>query len=119
MWQIIPSLASCLQDLAVVFTEPSCRTQIEVLLGWLMCLGRRTEYRVFEAIDASRVASRAERHPFDRFYNFFSRSAWTVEKLGHELCVAIVVRLHLSGVLYLIVDDTLLHKRGKHVYGLG
>ena len=57
MWQIIPSLASCLQDLAVVFTEPSWRTQVEVLLGWLMCLGRRTEYRVFEAIDASRVDS--------------------------------------------------------------
>jgi len=30
-----------------------------------------------------------------------------------------VVRLHLRGVLTLLVDDTLLHKRGKHVYGLG
>jgi len=35
------------------------------------------------------------------------------------LCVMIVVRLHLRGVLTLLVDDTLLHKRGKHVYGLG
>ena len=119
MWQIIPSLASLLQDLSPVFTEPTLRTHTAILLGWLMCLGRHTEYRVFEAIDASRVASRAQRHPFDRFYNFFSRSAWTIEKLGHELCVAIVVRLHLTGVLTLLVDDTLLHKRGKHVYGLG
>jgi hypothetical protein len=119
MWQIIPSLAALVQDLAPAFTEPTCRTQVEVLLGWLMCLGRHTEYRVFEAIDASRVASRAQRHPFDRFYNFFSRSAWTVNKLGHELLVSIVTRLHVTGVLYLIVDDTLLHKRGKHVYGLG
>jgi hypothetical protein len=119
MWQIIPSLAAILQDLIPVFTEPTFRTHTEVLLGWLMCLGRHTEYRVFEAIDASRVASRAQRHPFDRFYNFFSRSAWTVQKLGHELLVSIVTRLHLSGVLYLLVDDTLLHKRGKHVYGLG
>lgn len=119
MWQMIPSLAVILQDLAPAFTEPSFRTQLEVVLGWLMCLGRRTEYRVFEAIDASRVASRAERHPFDRFYNFFSRSAWTVEKLGHQLLVSLVTRLHLLGVLYLIVDDTLLHQRGKRVYGLG
>lgn len=119
MWQIIPSLAAILQDLVPVFTEPTLRTHTEVLLGWLMCLGRHTEYRVFEAIDASRVASRAQRHPFDRFYNFFSRSAWTVKKLGHELLASIVTRLHLTGVLYLIVDDTLLHKRGKHVYGLG
>ena len=119
MWQIIPSLAALLQDLAPVFTEPTFRTHTEVLLGWLLCLGRHTEYRVFEAIDASRVASRAQRHPFDRFYNFFSRSAWTGKKLGHELLVSIVTRLHLTGVLYLLVDDTLLHKRGKHVYGLG
>jgi hypothetical protein len=32
---------------------------------------------------------------------------------------AIVVRLQPRGLLYLVVDDTLLHKRGKHVYGLG
>jgi len=119
MWQLLPSLADLLRDLAPAFTEPSFRTHTAVLLGWLMCLGRRTEYRVFEASDPHRVASRAERHPFDRFYNFFSRSAWTVEKLGHQLLVAIVTRLHLRGVLYLLVDDTLLHKRGKHVYGLG
>jgi hypothetical protein len=116
MWQIIPSLAALVQDLTPAFTEPTIRTQTDVLLGWLMCLGRHTEYRVFAAIDASRVASRAQRHPFDRFYNFFSRSAWTVNKLGHELLVSIVTRLHLTGVVYLIVDDTLLHKRGQHVY---
>lgn len=119
MWQIIPSLASCLQDLTPVFTEPSFRTQTQILLGWLLCLGRHTEYRVFEAIDASRIQTRAVRHPFDRLYNFFSRSSWTVKKLGYELCVAIVVRLHLTGVLHLLVDDTLLHKRGQQVYGLG
>jgi len=119
MWQIIPSLSLLLQELSFVFTEPSYRTNMEILLGWVMCLGRHTEYRVFEAIDASRVASRAQRHPFDRFYNFFSRSSWTVKKLGHSLLVATVVRLHLKGVLTLLVDDTLLHKRGKHVYGLG
>ena len=33
--------------------------------------------------------------------------------------MAIVVRLNPRGVLHLVVDDTLLHKRGKHVYSLG
>ena len=33
--------------------------------------------------------------------------------------MAIVVALNPRGLLYLVVDDTLLHKRGKHVYGLG
>jgi hypothetical protein len=36
-------------------------------------------------------------------------------------CVAvqIVVALNPTGRLYPVVDDTSLHKRGKHVYGLG
>jgi hypothetical protein len=33
--------------------------------------------------------------------------------------VAVVVRLNPRGLLYLVVDDTLLHRRGKHVYALG
>ena len=42
-----------------------------------------------------------------------------MQDLAHQVCVAVVVRLNLRGLLYLVVDDTLLHKRGKHVYGLG
>ena len=119
MFTSIPSLDSVLQCLLPVFTQPSFQTHIEVLLGWVMCLSKRTEYRVFQTIQADTPVSRKERHPFDRFYNFFSRSAWTVHDLAHHVAVAIVVRLNPRGLLYLVVDDTLLHKRGKHVYGLG
>lgn len=119
MFSSIPSLDSVLQCLLPVFTQPSLRTQIDVLLGWVMCLGKRTEYGVFQTIQADTPVSRKERHPFDRFYNFFSRSAWTVRDLAHEVAVAIVLALNPRGRLYLVVDDTLLHKRGKHVYGLG
>jgi hypothetical protein len=119
MFTSIPSLDSVLQCLLPVFTQPSFQTHIEVLLGWVMCLGKRTEYGVFQAIQADTPISRKQRHPFDRFYNFFSRSAWTVQDLAHRICLAIVVRLSPRGLLYLVVDDTLLHKYGKHVWGLG
>ena len=119
MWSIIPSLDALLQALAVAFTEPSFQTHRDLFLGWIMCIGKRTEYRVFQTIHASSVVSRVEYHPFDRFYNFFSRSAWTVESLAHQVAVAIVLALNSTGPLYLVVDDTLLHKRGQKVYGLG
>jgi len=119
MFTSIPSLDSLLQCLLPVFTQPSFQTHVEVLLGWVMCLSKRTEYGVFQTIQADTPLSRKERHPFDRFYNFFSRSAWTVHDLARQVAVAIVVRLSPQGLLYLVVDDTLLHKRGKHVYGLG
>jgi len=119
MFTSIPSLDSVVQCLLPAFTQPSFQTQIEVLLGWVMCLGKRTEYGVFQATQAETPVSRNKRHPFDRFYNFFSRSAWTVHDLAYQVAVAVVVALNPSGALYLIVDDTLLHKRGKSVYGLG
>jgi DDE superfamily endonuclease len=119
MFTSIPSLDPVLQCLLPAFTEPSFQTHIEVLLGWVMCLGKRTEFGVFQTIQADTPISRKERHPFDRFYNFFSRTAWTVHDLARQLAVAIVVALNPRDRLYLVVDDTLLHKRGKHVYGLG
>ena len=119
MFTSIPSLDSVLQCLLPVFTQPSFQTHIEVLLGWVMCLSKRTEYGVFQTIQADTPVSRRQRHPFDRFYNFFSRSAWMVRDLAHQVAVAVVVRLNPRGLLYLVVDDTLLHKRGKNVYGLG
>lgn len=119
MFTSIPSLDSILQCLIPAFTQPSFQTHVEVLLGWVMCLGKRTEYGVFQTIQADTPISRKKRHPFDRFYNFFSRSAWAVQGLAREVAVAIVVRLNPRGLLYLVVDDTLLHKRGKHVHGLG
>ena len=119
MFTSIPSLDSVLQCLLPVFTQPSFQTHVEVLLGWIMCLSRRTEYGVFQTIRAGTPISRTQRHPFDRFYNFFSRSAWTVQDLAQQICVAVVVRLNPRGRLHLVVDDTLLSKHGKHVYGLG
>jgi hypothetical protein len=118
MWSVVPTLDVVLQGIAVVFTQPSFETQREVLLGWVMCLGRRTEFRVFEALTGSRV-SRNVRHPFDRFYNFFSRSAWSVKELARQVAVQLVVELTPRGELRLVVDGTLLHKLGKLVWGIG
>jgi hypothetical protein len=119
MFTSIPSVDVILQCLLPAFTQPSFQTHLEVFLGWVMCLGKRTEFGVFQAIYADTPVSRKQRHPFDRFYNFFSRSAWTAGELARQVAVAVVVALNPTGLLYLVVDETLLHKRGKHVYGLG
>jgi hypothetical protein len=119
MFTSTPSLDPILQCLLPAFTQPSFQTHIQVFLGWVMCLSKRTEYAVFQTVRADTPISRKRRHPFDRFYNFFSRSAWTVHDLAYEVALATVVGLNPRGLLYLVVDDTLLHKRGKHVYALG
>ena len=97
MFTSIPSLDPIVQCLLPAFTQPSFQTHVEVFLGWVMCLSKRTEYGVFQTIQADTPISRKQRHPFDRFYNFFSRSAWTVHNLDHEVAVAVVVRLNPCG----------------------
>jgi DDE superfamily endonuclease len=119
MWNMIPSLQHLVHDFHPCFTDASFVSHCQLLLGWVMCSGPHTLYHVAQTIQADTEASRARRHPFDRFYNFFSRAAWSVAIFGRQLAIDAVVRLNIWGPLYLVVDDTLLHKRGKHVFGLG
>jgi hypothetical protein len=119
MWIMIPCLHLIVHELSPAFSEPSFLTHCEFLLGWVMCLGNRTEYRVAQSFHAEEEPSRAVRHPFDRYYNFFARSAWQVTDLARHVATLAVIRLKVLGPLYLVVDDTLLHKRGKRVFGLG
>src|SRR5579872_4200050 len=100
MWEMVPSLDVVVQGCALAFTEPSAVTFRQVLLGWIMCLGSRTEYRVFQTIQADEEVSRQARHPFDRFYNFFSRAQWEVSTLAHRVAVAVVTGLTPRGRLY-------------------
>src|SRR5450432_2500079 len=99
MWDMIPSLDAVVQGCAIVFTEPSLVTFRQVLIGWIMCLGSRTEYHVFETVQADEEISRQERHPFDRFYNFFSRAKWDVVTLAQQVAITVVARLNPHGRL--------------------
>lgn len=118
MWPVVSSLEPILQGLGGAFTQPSFESHCQIFMGWLMCLGHRTEFRVFEAFIGKRIP-RNVRHPFDRCYNFFSRSCWTVRDLGFHVAVQVVAGMNAVGELLLIVDATLLHKRGSHVWGIG
>jgi hypothetical protein len=55
----------------------------------------------------------------DTYYNYFERSAWKPAGLAHRVGVLILTRLKFFGAITLLVDDTLAHKRGKSVWGLG
>lgn len=119
MWTMIPSLQSLVHDLQSCFTDASFVAHSQLFLGWVMGSGPHTIYHVAQMVQPDTEVSRAQRHPFDRFYNFFSRSAWSIVAFGQQLAIDAVVRLKIRGPLYLVVDDTLLHKRGKHVFALG
>jgi hypothetical protein len=84
-----------------------------------MCLGKHTLRRAAENVHPERVPDHSRRHGLDTYYNYFGRSAWTPAGLAHRVGVLILTRLPFVGAITLLVDDTLAHKRGKSVWGLG
>jgi hypothetical protein len=119
MWTMIASLEPIVQALAPAFTGPSLQTHGRLLLGWVLCLGQHRLCRVADSAQPQTLRDHSQRHGLDTTYNFFERSAWTTAGLAYRVAVLIFTRLNLRGVVTLLVDDTLAHKRGKHVWGLG
>jgi DDE superfamily endonuclease len=119
MWPILDSLLPFVDVLAPAFTSPSFWTCQELLLGWVMCLRHKTLQRVGENLHPESPPDHRQRHQLDAVYNFFERSAWTPDGLAKRLGILILTRLNFGARVTLLVDDTLLHKTGRCVWGLG
>jgi hypothetical protein len=119
MWTMIHSLEPIVEALQPAFTLPSAVTNAQLLLGWVMCLGHHTLRRVAHTAHPDQVPDHSRRHGLDSSYNFFERSAWVPQALAYRVAVLILTHLDCLGCVVLLVDDTLAHKRGKSVWGLG
>jgi DDE superfamily endonuclease len=120
MWQMIPSLEVFVEQFRGLFTVPSYQTHCTILLGWIMCLGHRNLLRVFLSSNrSSELHDFSGPHGLDAEYNFFERSSWAPSELFKRLVLFVLTHLPAGGAIRLIVDDTLLHKRGVHVWGIG
>jgi hypothetical protein len=119
MWTMLLSLQPLVEALQPAFTQPSFGSACELLLAWVMCLGNHTLCRVAHTVDPRSLPDHSRRHGLDSYYNFFARSAWTPVGLAYHVAVLILTKLQLCGRITLLVDDTLAHKRGKSVWGLG
>jgi hypothetical protein len=119
MWAMIPSLRPLVEGLQPAFTLPSFATACDLLLSWVMCLGKHTLRRVGQTRSPDMVPDHSQRHGLDTTCNFFERSAWSPLNLARHVAILVLTRLKLLGRITLLVDDTLAHKRGKSVWGLG
>jgi hypothetical protein len=119
VWTMLPSLEPIVEVLRPAFTQPSFVSGCELLLAWILCLGRHTLRRVGSTRNPKHVPDHTRRHGLDTTYNFFERSAWTPTGLASRVAVLILTRLKVFGRITLLVDDTLAHKRGPSVWGLG
>jgi hypothetical protein len=119
VWAMIPSLQVLVDTLAPAFTQPSFASNCQLLLAWVMCLGKHTLLRVGDTSRPQAPPDPSRRHGLDGYYNFFERSAWVPSVLAQRVGLLVLTALGFTGLVTLLVDDTLAHKTGKCVWGLG
>jgi hypothetical protein len=109
MDQLIPSLAQLLLPLRDCFRAEVFQTFQTVCAAWLLCPGPRTLTEVWQATGLA-----ATRH-IDLAYSLFRSARWDWDELGALLALLLLSRLAPAGLVWLVVDDTLCHKRGAKV----
>jgi hypothetical protein len=105
----IPALADLLREFVFCFRIEVFLTFRAVVVGWVVCPGRRTIAEVWQATGLA-----ARRH-HAAAYALFGSARWSWDDLSRVLVRLVVARLAPVGPVWLAVDDTLCHKRGAKV----
>jgi hypothetical protein len=109
MDQLIPSLATLVAAFSDCFHPQVFQTFQALLAGWIVCQGPRTLSEVWLATGLA-----ARRH-HDTAYAVFHSAVWEWDDLGIVLATLVLAHLVPGGVVWVVVDDTLCHKRGAKV----
>jgi hypothetical protein len=108
MDQLIPSLHLLLAPLAVAFRSEVHPLFCSMVAAWIVCLGRRTISRVWE------TTGQTEQRNHAAAYRLFSQAVWNWDEVCRLLLLQVVALV--PGVrLWVVIDDTLAHKRGAKV----
>ena len=109
MNRCIPSLLVLLTPLAPAFREEVFGTFCLMTGAWILCLGRRTISRVWETTGEAKKRNHASA------FRLFSEAAWNWDEVCRLLMVEILAGLVPGIKVWLVVDDTLCHKRGANL----
>lgn len=99
-----------LENFRACFTRPGFESFVALITGWIICQGRHSISRV---IQASGAVGANKHHSC--LYRFLSHGRWTTDAVG-EILFRLLLPFTPTEVT-LILDDTLCHKSGPHIFG--
>src|ERR1700730_18636783 len=109
MDQLIPSLEVFLALFAPVFRQEVFATFQQTVVAWIVCLGRRSISRVWE------TTGKSAEQDHSAAFRLFSQAVWNWDEVCRILLLAILEKLVPGMRLWVVVDDTLCHKRAAKV----
>jgi hypothetical protein len=113
MEYLTPSFLSLLEHFQPCFRAEAFANFQSVIVAWLLTPGTRTLTEVWQ------LSPTLGRKHFDAIYHLFAHARWDWDELGAILCLLLLQRLLPSGYVWIVIDDTLCHKRGAKVAGGG
>lgn len=109
MDQPIPTLEILLGLFATAFRKEVFATFKQMVVAWIVCLGRRSISRVWE------TTGKSETQDHSAAFRLFSQAVWNWDEVCRILLLTILETLVPGVRLWVVVDDTLCHKRGAKV----
>lgn len=105
-----PSIQVLLANFTSCFSSRGFQNFVALTTGWIACQGR---HHISRVIQAALGPARGKHH--STLYRFLSRGSWAADRLGKVLLKLLLPMV--SKEVTCIVDDTLGHKSGPHVFG--
>jgi hypothetical protein len=109
MDELIPSLATLLAVVAPAFRKEVFSTFSNMVAASIVCLGRRTISRVWETTGQTRCRNHSAA------FRLYSEAVWNWDEVMRLLLVEILRKFVPGMRVWIVVDDTLCHKRGAKV----
>jgi DDE superfamily endonuclease len=109
MDHLTPSFTSLLAPFAPCFRAEVFVTFQLMTAAWVVCLGRRTISRLWE------TTGHARSRDHSAAFRLFNQAVWNWDELCRILLVCLLAALVPGTTLWLVLDDTLCHKRGAKV----
>src|SRR5437879_2516838 len=105
MDQLTPGLAILLEAFRPCFRQEVFSLFRLMCAAWAVCLGRRTVSRVWEA------TGRSASEDHSKAFRLFSEAAWNWDELCRILLLRLLAAFVPGSRVWLVVGDTLCHKR--------
>jgi hypothetical protein len=109
MLKVTTPLLVLLAPFSVCFNEPVYATFKVMVAAWIVCLGRRTISRVWQ------TTGQAADTDHSKAYRLFNAAVWNWDDLARIFLIELLCDLIPGSSVWLVVDDTLCHKRGAKV----
>lgn len=113
MNSLSPEILAVLLPFSTLFSKPSWQKAVTLVLGTLLCTGKRT------VCSALRAMGLADDDGFARYHQLLNRAKWSPLKAGHILLSMLLTLLPKGGPLVLFIDETLERRRGKKITAKG